>query len=247
MYKIFITTCSLLSFFFTTFNPIPAYADDAYQKERINLIREIELDVKQTASYTGKDKLNPQVMEVMKKTLRHLFVPIHRRLSAYQNRPLPIGYGQTISQPYIVALMTDIVEPKPDHIVLEIGTGSAYQSAVIAPLVKKVFSIEIIPQLASSAKKRLNDLEYKNVSVITGDGYYGLEKTAPYDIIIVTAAADHIPPPLIKQLKPGGKMIIPVGRPFQTQHLILVEKLPNGKTKNQNILPVAFVPLTGKH
>lgn len=243
MLRIFIITCISLLFFI---NPISAYADDAYQKERMNLIREIEFDVKQTASYTGIDKLDPKVIESMKKTLRHLFVPIYRRLSAYKNHPLPIGYGQTISQPYIVALMTDIVEPKSNHIVLEIGTGSAYQAAVIAPLVKKVFSIEIIPPLAKSAQERLKDLGYKNVSVITGDGYYGLPKSAPFDIIIVTAAADHIPPPLITQLKPGGKMIIPVGRPFQTQHLILVEKLPNGKTKNLNILPVAFVPLTGK-
>ncbi len=174
---------------------------------------------------------------------RHKFVPERLMNSAYSDRPLPIGYGQTISQPYIVAYMTEIIQPKPAYRVLEIGTGSGYQAAILAEIIEHVYTIEIIPGLASSADKLLKELGYKNISVKQGDGYFGWEEHAPFDAIIVTAAAEHIPPPLIEQLKDGGKMIIPVGSPFLTQQLMLVEK-DDGKIKTRSLMPVRFVPFT---
>jgi protein-L-isoaspartate(D-aspartate) O-methyltransferase len=162
---------------------------------------------------------------------------------AYDDSPLPIGYGQTISQPYIVAYMTAVINPEPGQKVLEIGTGSGYQAAVLAEIVDEVYTIEIITELYSSAKKRLDDLGYKNITCINADGYYGIKKAAPFDAIVVTAASEHIPPPLIEQLKDGGKMIIPVGSPFLNQTLILVEK--NGEEIiTTSLLPVRFVPFT---
>jgi len=162
---------------------------------------------------------------------------------AYDDSPLPIGYGQTISQPYIVAYMTAVINPEPGQKVLEIGTGSGYQAAVLAEIVDDVYTIEIITELYSSAKKRLDDLGYKNITCINADGYYGIKNAAPFDAIIVTAASEHIPPPLIEQLKDGGKMIIPVGSPFLNQTLILVEK--NGEEIiTTSLLPVRFVPFT---
>jgi protein-L-isoaspartate(D-aspartate) O-methyltransferase len=186
-------------------------------------------------------------MEAMARVPRQEFVPKHLRHAAYENRPLPIGYGQTISQPYIVAIMTDLLEVEKDDKVLEIGTGSGYQAAVLAELVKELYSIEIIKELGEQARKRLSDLGYQNISVRVGDGYYGLEAHAPFDAIIVTAAAGHIPPPLIQQLKPGGKMVIPVGGAFLTQQLMLVEKTKAGQILTKQLLPVLFVPLTGEH
>ncbi|MEE8245639.1 MAG: protein-L-isoaspartate(D-aspartate) O-methyltransferase, partial [Alphaproteobacteria bacterium] len=178
---------------------------------------------------------------------RHLFVPRLLKSRAYHNRPLPIGHGQTISQPYIVALMTDILGLKEAARVLEVGTGSGYQAAVLAALGAKVYSIEIIEPLALEAKQRLATLGYDNVTVRQGDGYYGWEEVAPFDAIIVTAAASHIPPPLVKQLKPGARMVIPVGARFLTQWLVVVEKDDAGKVTTRQILPVRFVPLTGQH
>jgi protein-L-isoaspartate(D-aspartate) O-methyltransferase len=163
---------------------------------------------------------------------------------AYEDRPLPIGYGQTISQPFIVALMTDLLRTAPEHVVLEVGTGSGYQAAVLAELVRQVHTIEIIPPLADEAEHRLRAQGYSNVAVHRGDGYYGLPQAAPFDGIIVTAAAaGGIPPPLLDQLKPGGRMVIPVGGGFALQHLVLVEKTPDGKVRTRQTLPVAFVPL----
>jgi protein-L-isoaspartate(D-aspartate) O-methyltransferase len=178
---------------------------------------------------------------------RHRFVPASQQNDAYKNRPLPIGYGQTISQPYIVALMTDLLEPRPDDVVLEIGTGSGYQAAILSRLVSEVYSIEIIPELGVSASQRLQRLGFDNVELKTGDGYYGWEEHAPFDAIIITAAASHIPPPLVRQLKPGGVLVIPVGPPFQVQHLTLVKKSRQGELRTRQILPVSFVPFTGKH
>jgi protein-L-isoaspartate(D-aspartate) O-methyltransferase len=186
-------------------------------------------------------------MKAMSSVPRHEFVPKSIRHAAYINRPLPIGYGQTISQPYIVALMTDLLDIDSDAIVLEVGTGSGYQAAILAELVKKVYTIEIIKELGQQAKVRLKVLGYENITVRIGDGYYGLEEHAPFDGIIVTAAANQIPPPLIKQLRPGAKMVIPVGGPFMTQQLMLVEKRKDGEITTKQVLPVLFVPLTGGH
>lgn len=186
---------------------------------------------------------DPAVLTAMRKVKRHLFVPPAQAANAYDDRPLPIGYGQTISQPYIVGYMTEVVKPAGNFKVLEIGTGSGYQAAVLADIVKEVYTIEIVPELGQSAKTRLGKLGYENVEVKIGDGYYGWKEHAPYDAIVVTAAAEYIPPPLIEQLKDGGRIIIPVGSPFMTQMLMLVEK-KGGKTKTKSLFPVAFVPFT---
>jgi len=194
----------------------------------------------------GRGVKNIGVLNAMKNVKRHLFVPDNLVYYAYEDRPLPVGYGQTISQPYIVAYMTEKLELKPDYKVLEIGTGSGYQAAVLAEIVKDVYTVEIIPELAKSAKEKFKNRGYKNIHSKTADGYYGWEKYAPYDAIIVTAAAGNIPPPLLKQLKNGGKMIIPVGSTFMVQYLILLEKI-DGKIVSDRLLPVRFVPLTRKN
>jgi len=187
-----------------------------------------------------------RVLQAMRDVPRHLFVPKGRRGSAYGDFPLPIGYGQTISQPYIVALMTELLEPEKDDVALEVGTGSGYQAAVLSRIVKEVYTVEIIPPLGKAAEKRLKEVAYENIKVKIGDGYYGWEEYALFDCIIVTAASDHIPPPLIRQLKRGGKMAIPVGGPFQVQNLMLVEKSGEGEIQTRNILPVRFVPFRRK-
>ncbi len=184
------------------------------------------------------------VLNAMRKVPRHEFVPDYLKEVAYSDRPLPIGENQTISQPYIVALMTEYLGLKSGEKVLEIGTGSGYQAAVLAEIAKQVYSIEIIPSLAIAAKKKLQAMGYKNIHVTIGDGYLGLPDQAPFDGVIVTAAPDHIPQPLIDQLKTGGRMIIPVGN--YHQELILITKLANGKVKKKSVLPVIFVPMTGK-
>ncbi|HWC07074.1 MAG TPA: protein-L-isoaspartate(D-aspartate) O-methyltransferase [Gemmatimonadota bacterium] len=178
---------------------------------------------------------------------RHLFVPEAHRDRAYGDHPLPIGHGQTISQPYIVAFMTELLELEPADHVLEVGTGTGYQAAVAALLVDSVFSVEIVPELAAEAADRLERLGYRDVEVRNADGYYGWEEHAPFDAIFVTAAAGHVPPPLVQQLAPGGRMAIPVGGPFQLQNLVLVEKAADGTVTTRSVLPVQFVPLTGEH
>jgi protein-L-isoaspartate(D-aspartate) O-methyltransferase len=188
---------------------------------------------------------DPVVLKAMRAVKRHEFVPADQVDKAYEDRPLPIGYGQTISQPYIVAYMTEVIKPQSNFKVLEIGTGSGYQAAILSAIVKEVYTIEIIPELGKSATERLKKADCKNVQVKTSDGYNGWKEHAPYDAIIVTAAAEYIPPPLIGQLKDGGKMVIPVGSSFMTQMLILVEKKKD-TTTTKNLLPVAFVPLTRK-
>jgi protein-L-isoaspartate(D-aspartate) O-methyltransferase len=224
-----------------------AFAKDKYAERRRALIDEIESDVRATSEMIGTSSLDERVLGAMKDVPREDFVPKALRIFAYDNRPLPIGYGQTISQPYIVAIMTDLLMPKPGDRVLEVGTGSGYQAAVLSKLVADVYTIEIIPALAKEAAARLKSLGYANVRTKTGDGYYGWSEAAPFDGIIVTAAASQIPPPLVKQLKPGGRMIIPVGSPFYTQQLVLVTKDAKGKITMKQLLPVRFVPLTGKH
>ncbi len=186
---------------------------------------------------------DPRVLEAMQSVPRHLFVPQRRRSRSYDDRPLPIGSGQTISQPYIVALMTELLDLDENDTVLEVGTGSGYQAAVLAEIVKKVFTIEIKEELGLEAGKRLKDMGYGNVEVYIGDGYDGLPDKAPFDGIIVTAAAGDIPGPLIKQLRPGGRLVIPVGRPYSTQNLLLVTKEEDGRIQKQTIIPVIFVPL----
>ena len=187
--------------------------------------------------------IDSRVLAVMRRVPRHAFVPAEQVASAYDDRPLPIGHGQTISQPFIVALMTDMLRTAPEHVVLEVGTGSGYQAAVLAELVRVVHSIEIITPLADSAERRLRAQGYAHVTVHRGDGYYGVPEAAPFDGILVTAAAGSIPPPLLDQLRPGGRMVIPVGSGFALQHLVLVEKALDGTVRTRQTLPVAFVPL----
>lgn len=184
---------------------------------------------------------NPKVLKAMRKVPRHLFVPSKYIDEAYEDHPVPIGYGQTISQPYIVAYMTEVIDPQPDDKVLEIGTGSGYQAAILAEIVDSVFTIEIVPPLGKRARERLQRLGYGNIEVKIADGYYGWKEHAPFDAIVVTAAAEYIPPPLLQQLKVGGKMVIPVGSPFFTQMLVLVEKKEN-EIVTKNLMPVQFVP-----
>ncbi len=211
------------------------------------MVEEVLADTAASSSYSGSTALNSAVITAMGKVERHRFVPAALAAVAYLNRPLPIGHGQTISQPFIVALMTDLMRVKPGDKVLEIGTGSGYQAAVLAELGSSVYSIEIIEPLGNQAGSLLKALGYRNVETRVGDGYYGWPDAAPFDAIMVTAAASHVPPPLIKQLKPGGRMVIPLGTQFMTQYLMLVEKQMDGSVINRQILPVRFVPLTGGH
>ncbi|MBE0558988.1 MAG: protein-L-isoaspartate(D-aspartate) O-methyltransferase [Proteobacteria bacterium] len=182
-------------------------------------------------------------LAVLRTVQRHRFVPQDRVGEAYEDGPIPIGYGQTISQPYIVALMTELLQVESGDRVLEIGTGSGYQAAVLGDIVDSVYTVEIVEELARAARDRLTGLGYRNIQVKSGDGYYGWPARAPFDAIIVTAAAEHIPPPLLSQLKNGGRMVIPVGHPFFVQNLILVEK-QNGLISTRSVIPVRFVPLT---
>ena len=210
------------------------------------MLKDIEREVQYTRKMIGKDALDPRVMAVMANTPRHEFVPKSFLNAAFNNGPLPIGHGQTISQPYIVALMTDMLELEADDIVLEIGTGSGYQTAVLSQLCKQVYTIEYLPALADAAKVRLQRLGYANIECRTGNGYDGWPEHAPYDGIIVTAAASHIPRPLVEQLKPGGHLVIPVGRAHMYQELALVNKDENGEISVKDVLGVAFVPLQGE-
>jgi len=228
-------------------NSAPLFAADKYTSARQDMVKAIISDVQTTSIYLDKEALDPRVMDAMAKVPRHEFVPFLQKSYAYQNRPLPIGHGQTISQPYIVAIMTDLLKPKPNDRVLEIGTGSGYQAAILSEVVSEVYTIEIISALGEEAEKRFKKLHYRNIHSRIGDGYYGWENAAPFDGIVVTAAASHVPPPLIAQLKPGGRMVIPVGSPFLLQYLVIVEKHPDGKVTSKQILPVRFVPLTGGH
>ena len=223
------------------------FSADKYTAARQQLVKVIEADVRATSSYLGTDEMAPGVLKAIGTVPRHEFVPENKIPYAYENRPLPIGRGQTISQPYIVAIMTDLLKVTPGSKVLELGTGSGYQAAILSDLVDEVYSIEIIESLGKQARGRLKRLGYDNVQVKIGDGYYGWEEHGPYDAIVVTAAGSHIPPPLIKQLKAGGRMVVPIGSRFMTQQLLLVSKQKDGKIITRQILPVRFVPLTGKH
>ena len=225
----------------------PAQASNHFRDDREQMIRLIEADVRSTSSYLKQSSLDTRVLDAIAQVPRHEFVPPQMVDKAYLNRPLPIGHGQTISQPYIVAIMTDLLDIEPGQRILEIGTGSGYQAAVLAQIGARVWSIEIIPPLGQQAKSRLQRLGYHRVEVRIGDGYYGWPEQASFDAIIVTAAASHVPPPLLKQLKPGGKMIIPVGSRYTTQQLILITRGENNEFVTRQVLPVRFVPLTGEH
>lgn len=211
---------------------------------RAAMLNDIAEEFALTGWESGRDELDARVMAAMAEVPREQFVPELERDQAFRNGAIRIGYGQTISQPFIVALMTDLLAPRAEHTVLEVGTGSGYQAAVLARLVKQVFSVEIIEALASSAQARLAGLGYDNVTVCNADGYHGWEEHAPYDGIIVTAAAPHVPPPLVAQLKPGARLVIPVGLPHAYQVLKLIEKHADGSSSSRDVLGVAFVPLT---
>jgi len=224
--------------------PDRARAEDT-EDPRITEARERMVSESIAAGPRGREPVaDPEVLKAMRAVQRHRFVPESQRGNAYRDGPLPIGFGQTISQPYIVAYMTEALKVDKDSTVLEVGTGSGYQAAVLAEIVKKVFTIEIIEPLAEQGQQNLRDAGYENVEARTGDGYHGWQEHAPFDAIVVTAAAAHIPPPLLEQLKPGGRMIIPVGPPLQTQSLMLVEKREDGSVVQRNVMPVRFVPLT---
>lgn len=222
-------------------------AEDAFQRQRQLMVENIKAEGVISRDLTKQTSFDEKVLNALSKVPRHDFVPENQRIHAYENRPLPIGYGQTISQPYIVALMTDLLKLKKSDRVLEVGTGSGYQTAILAELVDSVYTIEIIETLAKQAAENLNRAGYQSVNTRIGDGYKGWETAAPFDAIVVTAAASHIPPPLINQLKPKGRLIIPAGTSFMTQYLILVTKDADNKVTTQQIVPVRFVPLTGQH
>lgn len=221
--------------------PPSAYSEPG-DDENYKRMRE-EFVVDQMEARGIKDE---KVLRAMRDIPRHLFVPDKYKASAYGDFPLPIGFGQTIPQPYIGALMTELLEPETDQIALEVGTGSGYQAAVLSRIVKTIYTVEIIPPLGEAAGKLFEFLGYKNVKARIGDGYDGWPEFAPFDRIIVTTVSTHIPPPLVQQLKRGGKMVIPIGNPFRVQTLMLVEKSKKGEIKTRSILPVKFAPLIRK-
>ncbi len=225
--------------------PAAAGANESRRADRLAMVDEIKSETRWLGIDFGKKELDEATLAAMRKVPRHEFVSQELQAKAYDNRPLPIGYGQTISQPFIVAFMTDLLRLKPGDSVLEVGTGSGYQAAILAELAKSVYTIEIIPELAKEASERLRRLGYGNVETRIGDGHYGWPEHAPFDAIIVTAAPTQIPSPLVEQLKPGGRMVIPVGGRFMMQYLVLVEKEQHGKASMRELLPVEFVPLTG--
>jgi protein-L-isoaspartate(D-aspartate) O-methyltransferase len=209
---------------------------------RQQMIAEIVADAVFLTAQLGKSSFAPRVIDAMGRIPRHEFVPLELRAYAYLNSPLPVGYGKTVSQPFIVALMTDLLDPHPGDIILEVGAGVGYQAAILSELVNQVYSIELIEELALDTRHRLQHLGYRNIEIGVGNGYYGWAEHAPFDKIVVTAAPDLIPPPLLAQLKPGGKMVIPTGIPDK-QQLVLVEKSGNGKLTTREVLPVRFSEL----
>lgn len=214
--------------------------DTRYAKQRARMVQE---QIAKPLDYRTA-VTDPRVLSALREVPRHLFVPEDMRDVAYADRPLPIGHGQTISQPYIVAAMTELLQPQPDHIVLEVGTGCGYQAAVLARLVKQVYSIEIVRPLAEQAELKLVEHGFDNVLVRAGDGYAGWPEHAPFDGIIVTAAPDHVPQPLIDQLRPGGRLVIPVGPVYSVQELLLVKKRKDETVVTEQVMAVGFVPLT---
>jgi protein-L-isoaspartate(D-aspartate) O-methyltransferase len=221
-----------------------AQAQDPYAMQRQAMLDDIAALTRETRVETGRAVLSERVMAAMNKVPRHRFVLPGEEHRAYDNRPLPIGHGQTISQPFIVALMSDLLDLKAGDKVLEVGTGCGYQAAVLGELAREVYTIEIVAPLAAEATTRLAALGYRNVTVRRGDGYLGLPEHAPFDAIMVTAGALDVPPALVQQLKPGGKLVIPVGSQWSGQELLVIEKDAGGKTTTRKVLAVRFVPLT---
>ena len=220
----------------------PAWADADTSADRLRMVEDMKIMASEVADETGIASLSARVLDRMAEVPRHEFVPPEQKASAYRNRPLAIGHAQTISQPFVVALMTDLLEAKENHRVLEIGTGSGYQAAVLAGLVRDVYTIEIVRPLAETAAAAFERLGYANIHTRIGDGYRGWPEYGPYDGIMVTAAPDHIPPALIEQLKPGGRLVIPVGEVWQD--LLVLTKNADGTTTRTTVVPVRFVPLT---
>lgn len=217
-------------------------SEDPFEKVRQQMLAEIVTEAALTVGHTGRAGFSERVMGAVARMPRHEFVPVELQPYAYLNRPLPIGYDKTVSQPFIVALMTDLLEPDAGDVVLEVGAGAGYQAAILAELVKQVYTVDIIEELAQGAERRLKRLGYGNVEVRVANGYYGWPEHAPYDKIMVTAAADLIPPPLLGQLKPGGRMVIPTGMPDK-QSLVLVEKSASGSLSTREVLAVRFSEL----
>ena len=225
--------------------PTPVDDADGYAEARARLVEEIAADVRMTASYLGTDQLDPTVMGAIGRVPRERFVPPGLRWRAYRNHPLPIGGGQTISQPYIVAIMSHLIDIEPGERVYELGTGSGYQAAVLAEMGAEVYSVEIVPELAGRAAEILDALAYDKVHVRAGDGYRGWPEAAPFDAIIVTAAGPEVPQPLVDQLKIGGRLVMPIGGTYEIQELTVLIKQPDGSLEQRNVLPVRFVPITG--
>ena len=217
-------------------------SEDLFESLRAEMMAEVIAEAALTGSHTGRAAFDERVVGVISRIPRHEFVPVELQPYAYLNRPLPIGYEKTISQPFIVALMTDLLDLEPEDVVLEIGAGAGYQAAVLSELVQRVYSVDIIEELAAGAEKRLHRLGYNNISVKVANGYYGLPEHAPYNKILVTAACELIPPPLLTQLKPGGRMVLPTGIP-EKQTLTLVEKSAEGRLSTRDVLPVRFSEL----
>ena len=211
------------------------------------LVAEIEHDLARLGPALGIDGLSPAVRRAIREVPRHAFVPADQRAHAYRNRPLPIGYGQTISQPVVVAAMTELLHLEPGQRVFELGTGSGYQAALLAALGAEVYSVEIVPPLAERARAALDATGYgAAVRTRTGDGYYGWEEAAPFDAVIVTAAGDHVPPPLLEQLKPGGRMVLPIGGRYFMQQLVLVTRQADGSIETRELIDVSFVAMAGR-
>ncbi len=224
----------------------PGPSKEKLSDAKVRLIAEIEANAKETKSWTGRGQFSDAVMAAMEAVPRHQFVDPRDVVAAYVNRPLSIGHGQTISQPYIVALMSDLLDLEATDKVLEIGTGCGYQAAVLAQLGTRVFTIETVEALAHAAHKRLAGLGYDNIEIRTGDGFRGWPEQAPFDAIIVTAAPERIPETLVEQLKPGGRMVIPIGKAHETQFLVRLTKDEDGNVTEHALLPVAFVPMVEK-
>ena len=244
MKKIITRLLVITVIFFHSSSVISQNLEKNFKKQQEDMIRTILWH--STTLGSKKIKISDIILKAIQNTPRHEFVPKKLVKHAYKDRPLPIGFGQTISQPFIVALMTELLNLNDKSVVLEIGTGSGYQAAILAEMGANVYSVEIIPELIERTSRVLDQL-YPRIKLLIGDGYYGWEEYAPYDAIIVTAAISHIPEPLIKQLRPGGKMVIPVGNPYTSQELVLIEKKINGDLILHQILSVRFVPLTGDH